>query len=772
MSLDEKVRELLSKMTLEEKVAQLRSIWIYQLLEDGKFSEKKAKELLKHGIGQITRLAGASFLSPKEAAKIGNQIQRFLIENTRLGIPAIIHEECLSGYMARGATIFPQIIGLASSWNPELIRRIAEEIRRQMRKVGAHQGLAPVLDVCRDPRWGRVEETFGEDPYLVACMGAHYIKGLQGDDLRTGVIATVKHFAAHGIPEGGRNQNPVHVSERELREVFLYPFEVAVRYAKAQSLMHAYHEIDGIPCAASKKLLRKILREEWGFEGFVVSDYFGVRMLHTHHRVASNLEEAARIALEAGVDVELPTTECYGDPLLKLVDSGRISEEVVDEAVARVLRAKILLGLFDNPYVNEEEIPETLDTSESRRLALEAARESIILLKNDGILPLDKDIDSIAVIGPNADNWRNLLGDYSYPAHMESAIEMAKRGLFGLQLPEELKTELKTVPVITVLEGIKEKVSPTTKVYYAKGCELTERSDELLEEAVNAAKQAKVAILVLGERSGLTPLDLCGESRDRADLALPKAQEELVEAVHQTGTPIIVVLINGRPLAIERIVECASAVIEAWFPGEEGGRALADVIFGDYNPGGKLPVTIPRTSGQIPLYYNHKPTGGRSQWWGDYVFTSAKPLFPFGHGLSYTKFEYSNLEITPDKVSTIGEVTISFELRNVGKMSGDEVVQLYIRDEYASVTRPVKELKGFQKVRLDPGEKRKIVFTLPTELLAFYDEDMRLIIEPGEFTVMVGSSSEDIRLTGKFEVIGEVREVNGLRKYFSKAIIQ
>jgi len=774
MSLDEKVRELLSKMTLEEKVAQLRSIWIYQLLEDGKFSEKKAKELLKHGIGQITRLAGASFLSPKEAAKIGNQIQRFLIENTRLGIPAIMHEECLSGYMARGATIFPQIIGLASSWNPELIRRIAEEIRRQMRKVGAHQGLAPVLDVCRDPRWGRVEETFGEDPYLVACMGAYYIKGLQGDDLRTGVIATVKHFAAHGIPEGGRNQNPIHVSERELREIFLYPFEVAVRYAKAQSLMHAYHEIDGIPCAASKKLLRKILREEWGFEGFVVSDYGGIRMLHTHHRIAPNLEEAARIALEAGVDVELPTTECYGDPLLKLVDSGKLSEEIIDEAVTRILRAKMLLGLFDNPYVNEEDVPEILDTPESRRLALEAARESIILLKNDGILPLDKDIESIAVIGPNADSWRNLLGDYSYPAHMESAIEMAKRGLFGLQLPEKLKIELKTVPVITVLEGIKEKVSPTTKVYYAKGCELTERSDELLEEAVNAAKQAKVAILVLGERSGLTPFDLCGESRDSADLALPRAQEELVEAVHQTETPIIVVLINGRPLAIERIVELASAVIEAWFPGEEGGRAIADVIFGDYNPSGKLPITVPRTSGQIPLYYNHKPIGGRSQWWGDYVSTSSKPLFPFGHGLSYTKFEYNNLEITPTKVPTLGEVTISFELRNVGKMPGAEVVQLYIRDEYASVTRPVKELKGFQKVRLNPGEKRKIVFTLPTELLAFYDEDMRLIIEPGEFTVMIGSSSEDIRLIGKFEVIGEVHEVNSLRKrkYFSKVSVR
>ncbi|RLF93934.1 beta-glucosidase, partial [Thermococci archaeon] len=750
--------------------AQLRSVWIYELLEDGRFSKEKAEKVLKHGIGQITRLAGASNFSPKETAKIANEIQHFLVENTRLGIPAIIHEECLSGFMANTATIFPEIIGLASSWNPELVEEVSSVIRRQMRAVGVHQGLAPVLDVARDPRWGRIEETFGEDPYLVACMGAHYVKGLQGDDISNGIIATVKHFVAHGFPEGGRNIAPVHVSERELREVFLYPFEVAIKHAGAKSIMHAYHEIDGVPCAASKKLLRKILREEWGFNGFVVSDYFGVKMLHTIHKVALNEQEAARIAIEAGIDLELPTVECYGQPLIELVKKGMVSEKLVEDAVARILRVKFRLGLFDDPYIDLAKVPKTLDDKKSRELALRAARESIILLKNDGILPLSKEIESVAVIGPNADDWRNMIGDYSYPAHIESTIEMAKRGLFGLHLPERIK--LKSVPIVTVLEAIRKKVSPNTKVYYAKGCELTKRSDELLSEAIEKARKAKIVVLVVGERSGLTPNDLCGESRDRAHLTLPPAQEELVKAIYETGTPMIVILINGRPLAIEWIVERVPAIIEAWFPGEEGGRAIADVIFGDYNPGGKLPVTVPRTSGQIPLYYNHKPTGGFSHWWGDYVFTSAKPLFPFGHGLSYTKFEYSNLNIDPEETYPSGKVKVSFDLMNVGKMTGDEVVQLYIRDEFASVTRPIKELKGFKRVKLKPGEKKRIVFVLPVDLLAFYDEEMKLIIEPGEFEVMIGSSSEDIRLKGTFKVVGTRREVIGPLEYFSEVIIQ
>jgi len=412
-TLENRVRDLVKKMSIEEKVAQLGSIPASELLEDGRFSREKASMLIGKGIGQITRLAGSreSPRDPTKIAMVANEIQRFLIEETRLGIPAIIHEECLSGLMAYGATTFPQAIGLASTWDPELVQSVASVIRRQMRAIGAHQGLAPVLDVARDPRWGRTEETLGEDQYLVASIGVAYIKGLQGDDLSFGVVATPKHFAAHGFPEGGRNCAPVHVSPRELLEVFLFPFEAAIREAEAYSLMNAYHDIDGVPCAASRELLTEILRFRWGFKGYVVSDYGAIEMLKTFHHVAADEMEAAVQALEAGIDIELPRIKCYGEPLLKAVKEGIISETIIDEAVSRVLRVKFLLGLFTNPYVKVEEAARAFDTPEDRALALRAARESIILLKNDGVLPLKKDLKSIAVIGPNADTTRGLLGD-------------------------------------------------------------------------------------------------------------------------------------------------------------------------------------------------------------------------------------------------------------------------------------------------------------------------------------------------------------------------
>jgi beta-glucosidase len=767
---DKDIKKRIQKMTLEEKIAQLQSLWINELLEeDGSFSKEKAKQLLKNGIGEITRPAGASCLTPVEFAKLGNEVQRFLVEETRLHIPAILHDECLSGLMARGATIFPQIIGLASSWDPDLVKDVASEIRRQMRLVGIHQGLAPVLDVARDPRWGRVEETFGEDPYLIAVMGTHYIKGLQGDDLSQGVVATAKHFVAHGFPEGGRNTAPVHVPLRELREIFAYPFEVAVKYAKVLSIMPAYHEIDGIPCHASKWLLNDLLRNEWGFEGIIVSDYFGISQLFERHKVAKDKKEAAKLALEAGIDIELPSRECYSNYLIELVREKIIPEKLIDLAVFRVLKVKSLLGLFDNPFIDVEKIPSNLETPLSRELALRAARESIILLKNNGILPLPKDIESLAVIGPNADNWRNMLGDYSYPAHIESFIDMNQRGLLKLTIPRGATIE--SVPIVTVLQAIKNKVSPETKVYYAKGCELTERSEKLIQEAVEAAKKSKVVVLVLGERAGLSLTDISGESRDRADIGLTKPQEELFEAIYETGIPIVLVLINGRPLSIASISEKASAIIEAWYPGEEGGTAIADVLFGDYNPGGKLPITVPRTVGQIPVYYNQKPTGRYSHWWKDYVSEKAEPLYPFGYGLSYTEFEYSDLRIEPLEALREEEIKISFKIKNIGKILGDEVAQLYVCDEYASVTRPVKQLVGFKRISLKPDEEKTITFVLPIDLLAFYDKDMKLVIEPGIFKVMIGSSSEDIRLSGEFKIIGDKRTLMKRRSFFSQAMV-
>jgi len=746
---DAEIKRLLSKMTLEEKVAQLLSVPVEALVEGKSLSLSKARELLQHGIGEITRVSGSRLgLKPREAARLVNEIQRFLVKETRLGIPAIIHEESLSGLMAPTATNFPQAIGLASTWDPGLVERVASEIRRQALLVGARQCLAPVLDVCRDPRWGRTEETYGEDPYLVAAMGVAYVRGLQSDDLSRGVIATPKHFAAHGFPEGGRNIAQVHVGVRELREVFLYPFEAAVKEGGAFSLMAAYHEIDGVPCHANYWLLTEVLKGEWGFRGFVVSDYFAIRQLITVHRAARDELEAAVQALEAGVDVELPGADCY-KRLIDAVREGVISERAVEEAAARVLKAKYLLGLFENPYVDEAAVPESLDRREARELALEAARKSIVLLKNDGTLPLSKDLRAIAVIGPNAAEGRALLGDYTYTAHL------------ALEEP--------VVEVVSILDGVRRKVSPSTEVLYAKGCDILSDDRSGFQEAVEAAEKADVVVAVMGERSGLIWFDkkrqfTSGEGVDRPDLRLPGVQEELIRELHKVGKPIILVLINGRPLAIGGVLPYVNAVVEAWYPGEEGGTAVADVLFGDYNPGGRLPITFPRAAGQVPIYYSRKPSS-----FHNYVYLESKPLFPFGYGLSYTEFEYGDLRVEPGEVRAGATVSVSVVVKNVGRMEGDEVVQLYVAREHAGVTRPVMELKGFKRVTLKPGEEKLVTFKLPTEVLAFYDRYMRLVIEPGEYRVMIGRSAEDIVLQSAFKVVGRARVLPSRRRFFSRA---
>jgi len=744
-SVERRLRDLISRMTVEEKCAQLCSVPIQELVENGNLSVKKMKKFLKYGIGQITRVAGGiKWLEPEKAAKFSNEIQKFLEKNTRLKIPAMIHEECLSGFLSHRATTFPQAIGFASTWDPDIVRRVTSVIRRQMRATGAHQGLAPVLDVARDPRWGRIEETLGEDPYLVACMAKAYVEGLQGEDFKTGVYATLKHFGGHSFSEGGRNCAPVHVSPRELREVFLFPFEVGVKVAGAGSVMNAYHEIDGIPCGASKELLTKILREEWGFEGFVVSDYGTLDMLVNFHRVASDKKEAAKIAIEAGIDIELPMISCYGEPLIQAVKEGLVSQATLDSAVCRVLRAKFISGIFENRYVKEKEVKKVFDTPSDRRLALQVARESMVLLKNEnGLLPVKKNISSIAVIGPNARNARNMFGDYGYTAH--------------------LGCEYESVRTVTVLEGIKNKVSPKTKVLYARGCDTAGDDKSGFEEAIEAAKNAELSVLVLGGSSGFSQKDTSGEGRDASDLALPGVQEELVRAIYESGKPVVVVLIHGRPLSITWISEHIPAILQAWLPGEEGGNAIADVLFGNYNPAGRLPVSIPKTAGQIPVHYNRKPSS-----FGNYISMDSKALYPFGFGLSYTRFEYKNLRINPEKVTPAGKVEISVEVKNTGSRIGEEVVQLYIHDIVASVSRPLKELKGFRRISLKPGEKKELKFILSTDQLAFYDQDMNLTVEPGEFEVMLGSSSEDIRLRGKFEVRGNRRIVCGPRIFLTE----
>lgn len=762
-----RVSDLLSRMTLEEKSAQLGSRWVYELLKEMRFSEPKARQLLGQGIGHITRIGGASSLGPKESAELANAIQSFLINETRLGIPAIVHEESCAGYMALGATCFPQAIGVAGTWDPDAVERMGEVIRTQMRACGAHHALAPVLDVTRDPRWGRVEETFGEDPYLVARMGSAYVRGLQGDDLLEGIIATGKHFVGYGISEGGMNWAPAHIPRRELLEVFVSPFEAAIKVAKMWSVMNGYHELDGVPCGSSGELLNELLRQQLGFTGLVVSDYFAVDQLCSYHHVARDKQEAARLALNAGIDIELPSTDCYGLPLQQAVRAGKISEELVDRAVRRVLTAKFLLGLFEHPFVKVGRAVEVFDTPAHRSLARSLAQKSVVLLKNDGdLLPLKKDIRAIAVIGPNADSVRNLVGDYAYPAHIESLVEMAADHPFGAPVPEKVDLVEHFVPIISVLEAMRRSVSPDTQVRYAKGCDVRSDSREGFAEAVTLARQSEVAVLVVGGKSGLTDDCTCGEARDRAELGLPGVQQELVQAIYETGTPVVIVLIDGRPLALPWIAEHIPAVLHAWLPGEEGANAVSDVLFGDYNPGGKLPISIPRDVGQVPVYYNHKVSGGRSHWKGDYVEMSAKPLYPFGYGLSYTRFGYDNLDITPRQTGAGGTVDVSVDVTNTGSREGDEVVQLYVRVPAASVTRPVKELKGFARITLAPGQRKRVTFHLTANQLGFYDRRMDFVIEPGTVEVMVGSSSEDIRAAGSFEITGAATTIGAAKAFF------
>ncbi len=753
-AIDERVEDLLERMSLTEKVAQLGSAWVFQLVEGDELSAERAPKLMEHGLGQVTRVSGASNLGAEQAARVANAIQRYLVEETRLGIPAIIHEEICSGLMARQSTVFPQAIGVAGTWDPDLAEAMADVVRIQMRAMGAHQGLSPVLDVCRDPRWGRMEETFGEDPYLVARMGGAFVRGLQSDDLSDGVVATAKHFVGYGASEGGMNWAPVHLPARELREVYLYPFEAVARTAGLWSIMNGYHELDGVPCGADQNLLTGILRDEWGFEGCVVSDYFAVRQLAEYHRLAADGETAAVMALTAGIDVELPGTDCYGEPLLAALASGAIDQKIVDASVRRVLRTKFALGLFEQPFVEVEKVAAVTDSASHRALARRVAHKTMTLLRNDGTLPLRPGLGSLAVIGPNADAARHLFGDYTYPAHIESLREMrADDNVFSIPMPEGVEFSAGSVPALSVYEVLRERLD--CDVRYAKGCDVNSDSTEGFAAAVALAARADVAVMVMGDKSGLTTDCTSGESRDRASLDLPGVQEDLVRAVVATGTPVVLVLVAGRPCGSEWVHEHSAAVLMAWLPGQEGAAAISDVLVGDVSPGGKLPISFPRTSGQIPTYYGHKVSGGRSHWKGDYVDARSSPLYPFGFGLGYTTFALSESAVEQNEMAWNGTVTVRARVANTGDRSGDEVVQLYIRDPEAGVTRPVLELKGFARVELEPGESKTVTFQLPVAQVGFYDRDLQYVVEPGVVEVFVGTSAHDLVEAGTFTVVAD-----------------
>jgi beta-glucosidase len=752
----ERVRDLLGRMTLEEKVAQLGSRWVFELADGGGRLVPAATDLLRNGIGQITRISGASSLQPSEAAELANTIQRHLVVETRLGIPAIVHEEICSGLMARDATIFPQAIGLASSWEPTLVEAIADLIREQMRATGAHQGLGPVLDVCRDPRWGRLEETFGEDPYLVSRMGVAFVRGLQGDNLSAGVVATAKHLVGYGASEGGLNWAPAPIAPRELRDVYLHPFEAAVRLGRVQSVMNAYNEVDGVPCAADRDLLTAVLRDEWGFDGYVVSDYFSVRQLADYHHFAADVQDAAVKTLDAGIDVELPSSDCYGEPLVDAVRRGLVPAETLDEAVRRTLRVKFELGLFEQPYVEASRAGASSGTSTHRELARKAARKSLVLLRNEGALPLGPELRSVALIGPGADEARYLFGDYAYPAHVESLHDVLDSGQDPFsQQPTPGRPEIAKAAVVasSVLDALRVRLG--TRVRFARGCDVDGTSRAGFDEAIAAAREADVAIVVLGDKSGLTADCTSGESRDRASLELPGVQRDLLDEVASTGTPVVLVLVAGRPYGDAHAHQQCAAVLLAWLPGEEGAEAIVDTLFGDANPGGKLPVTYPRSSGQIPVFYGHKATGGRSHPKGDYADGPVAPLYPFGHGLAFTTFELTDAAVRRTEISWSETLTVEVTVSNTGERDGEEVVQLYVRDPHATVTRPALELKGFVGVELARTESRRVTFDVPVGQLGFHGRRLDYVVEPGVLELFVGTSSAELVPAGRVTVVAD-----------------
>ena len=735
-----RVDDLLRRMTLDEKAAQMMCVWQQKadtlVDERGRFDLSKARASFKagFGLGQVGRPSDAGGgLTARANAELTNDIQKFFIEESRLGIPVIFHEECLHGHAAVDATSFPQPIGLAATFNPELVEALFTMTAKEARARGTHQALTPVIDVARDPRWGRVEETYGEDPYLVSRLGIAAVRGFQGDASfkdKTRVIATLKHFVGHGQPESGMNCAPANISERVLRETFFFTFREAIENAGAISVMASYNEVDGVPSHANRWLLRDVLRKEWGFDGFIVSDYYAIWELNyrpeTHgHLVAEDKREACKLAVEAGVNIELPEPDCYLH-LIDLVRKGELKEKQLDDLVAPMLLWKFKLGLFDDPYVDPNEAETLVGCDEHRQLALEAASQTIALLKNENnIAPLNlKKVKSIAVIGPNAN--RSLLGGYSgVPKHE-----------------------------VTLLDGIKEKVGDRVKVLYSEGCKITlggawhvdeviasDPDEDLrqIKEAVKVARQADVIVLAIGdnEQTSREAWNL-SHMGDRPTLDLIGRQEELVRAMVATGKPVIVFLFSGRPASINYLAESVPVIFECWYLGQETGRAIAGVLFGDYNPGGKLPITIPRSAGHLPAFYNYKPSARRG-----YLFDDVSPLYPFGYGLSYTTFKLESVRLEKSKIKRKGATRVFVEVTNTGKRAGTEVVQMYIRDLVSSVTRPVKELKGFEKVWLAPGETKTVALDITAESLAFYNVQMKYVVEPGEFEIMIGTSSRD-----------------------------
>ncbi|WP_028048802.1 glycoside hydrolase family 3 N-terminal domain-containing protein [Cellulomonas sp. URHD0024] len=730
--------DLLGRMTLEEKLGQVVGFWEKADGESvaplqGEFAAPAVlEEFARHGLGHLTRPYGTRPVEAAERAAWLWDFQRGLVTGTRLGIPAIVHEEVLTGLSAWGATTYPTPLAWGAAFDPELVEEMGAAIGDSMRLLGVHQGLAPVLDVVRDPRWGRVEECIGEDPYLVGTLGTSYVRGMQS----RGVHATLKHFVGYSGSQSGRNFAPVHAGPREVADVLLVPFEMALLDGNARSVMHAYTEIDGVPIASDPTILTGILRDQWGFDGTVVADYFGIAFLHLLHHVARDLGDAAGQALEAGVDIELPTGDAYGRPLADRIRSGEVDEGLVDRAVLRVLRQKDQLGLLDATFDDAPPTDIDLDPAEHRELARRLAEESVVLVSNDGTLPL-RGVSRLAVIGPNADRTEALYGCYSFVNHV-----LAQHPGFEAELD-----------ALTVLEAIRGDL-PGAAVRSVAGCAVDDDDRTGFDAAVDAATEAELAVLVVGDHAGLFGRGTSGEGCDRDDLELPGVQRQLVEAVLATGTPVVLVLVTGRPYAIDWAIQRCAAVVQAFFPGEEGAGAIAGVLSGRVNPSGKLPVSLPRSAGAQPYSYLHPPLGEG----GEVTNLPSTPAAPFGHGLSYTTFAHEDLSV-PTEVATDGSIVAEVRVTNTGAVPGDDVVQLYGRDLVGSVTRPVAQLLGYRRVRLEPGETATVTFTVPTTRLAFADRTMRRIVEPGDVDLWVGTS-ENRDTVARTTLVGDVHLVS------------
>ncbi len=740
----QRVEDLLSRMTLEEKIGQINMPCVY-VDKMGKNIEEKSANCKKLTEGTFIKGIGpfGGFFTlantilhkgPLQQAEFFNELQKIAVEKTRLGIPLLQTEEGTHGLMCSGGTIFPEGPALGSMWNMDLVKDIYTVAAKEGRAVGIHQLFTLVVEPIRDPRLGRNEEAYSEDPYFCSRMAETIVKAVQGNDVSDNdkTVAGLCHYPGQSEPVSGMERGAMEISERKLREVFLPPWVAGIKKAGALGVMATYPSIDGVPVHANEFVLTDILRNELGFKGLVLGEGGGLSTI-VYENLATDQKEAGPLALKAGVDVGISYEDAYLQPMIDNLKEGKVSIDLIDRAVRRILEIKFKLGLFEDPYVDPPRALKVSHTEESQKLALEAAREGIVLLKNENnILPLKNSLKSIAVIGPNADNELNQLGDYTAKVVLQE--------------------------ITTVLDGIKEKVSRNTKVEYVMGCKVIGTEVNQIAKAASIAKRADVAIVVLGENEWGAPNKegTSGEGYDVANLELTGLQEDLLKAIHKTGTPTILVLINGRPLSIPWAAENVPVIVEAWIPGEKGGTAVADILFGDYNPSGKLPVTVPRHSGQLPVYYNYMPS--KQEWldnhWGAaYADMPATPLWEFGFGLSYTTFEYTNLKITPGNTGHYGEIRINCDVRNNGKVKGSEVVQLYIRDVKTTVTRPVKELKGFDKILLEPGEKKTVEFVLNHEGLGYYNRHLDFVVEPGIFKVMVGSSSQDIRLDGEFEIV-------------------